>query len=199
MVPHLNHVMLLNGHFARQLRSMVSDDAVASARKLLNAALAGTYPALPLDDGQWLLDAVASGQNLVAILWARSPRLRPIFSIGVALDPDTAPALWRALHETSSVPAVTNPDHPPRAPWIADRIEPAASDHLDAAFWTRDFGRCLAWAWVEKMRERPSHGGGEDRSFEAGATGGKNGPSGGAAPGSAGACHSTRPKKARQG
>ncbi|MCE6967113.1 hypothetical protein [Cereibacter sphaeroides] len=189
MVSHLNHVMLLNGHFARQLRSMVSDDAVASARKLLNAALAGKFPALPLDDGQWLLDAVATGQNLVAILWTRSPRLRPIFSIGVALDPDAAPDLWRALHETSSVPVVTNPDHPPRAPWIADRIEPAASHHLDAAFWASDFSRCLAWAWVEKM---------QDRRPEAGAPGGKTEPSGRAAPGPAGAGHSPRPK-ARQG
>ncbi|AXQ96129.1 hypothetical protein LV780_20605 (plasmid) [Cereibacter azotoformans] len=152
MISSLHHVTLMTGHTAQPLRSMVTEDVVTVCQKLLTAALAGRYPVLPFDNGKWTLSAAAQGQNLVATLWASSRHPLPILTTGVALDPGSARNLWRALHDTSLLPLVTDPGQPPEPPWIADRIEPAFP--FEAALWTGDFSRCLAWAWTDEMRGR---------------------------------------------
>lgn len=151
--PYLHHVTLLTGHVARQQRADIADAAVAAVSDLLDAALQGGHPALPIDGGAWLLNASAEGKSLIATVWRGPWATRiPIITIGVALKSRSAQRLWRVLHDRSQVPLATTAALPPPVPWIANRIEPGAMLHPEAMTWTGDFSRCLGWAWMEYDR-----------------------------------------------
>lgn len=63
-----NHVSLVTGHSVRQDRSGVDDRTVAAMKELLVGALTGGHPALPIDDGLWLINASEHGRALVVTL-----------------------------------------------------------------------------------------------------------------------------------
>ncbi|MFB2530992.1 hypothetical protein ACEYYA_02375 [Paracoccus sp. p3-h83] len=154
-MTYMHHVTLLTGHVARQKRADVTDDAVAAVADLLDAAIMGGHPALPIDDGVWLLNATTMGRALIATIW-RGPweRRVPIITIGVAPKARVAMSLWRVLHDKSPASLATTAALPPPAPWVADRIEPTALMHPEALLWTGDFSRCLGWAWMEYSNDR---------------------------------------------
>lgn len=146
----MHHVTLMTGHVARQNRRDVSNEAVAAVSDLLDAAIQGGHPALPIDGGRWLLNATTQGRSLIATVWHGPWAARaPILTVGVALKSRVSAPLWRILHTNSAVPLATTAALAPPAPWIADRIEPGALLHPDAMSWTGDFSRTLGWAWME--------------------------------------------------
>lgn len=151
MKPIFSHITLQTGHIMKQRRSMVAHDVVAFSGDLLRRALSGGHPALPFDNGKWLLTAASSEGTLVSTLWAGPWKSRvALLTSGVALNPLSGLHLWQALHETAGHLA-TDPKRPPKVPWIADRIEPGIVNHVEAVAWTADFARSLAWAWFERQ------------------------------------------------
>lgn len=42
----------------------------------------------------------------------------------------------------------------PGEPWCAVRLEPGIALYPETAHWLGDFERCLAWAWLERLRVR---------------------------------------------
>ncbi|PTR12506.1 hypothetical protein ACN9JG_21215 (plasmid) [Cereibacter azotoformans] len=151
----MRQVSLLTGQMSRHHRDMVPDHTVALCTEPLVAALLGGQPALPFEGRRWLLTASAEGQNLLATLWAGPWQERaPILTSGIALRAREAPALWNRLHDTP-LPLQVDSSQPPRTPWIADRLEPAAMNHAHALTWTADFSRALAWAWFALTRHPP--------------------------------------------
>ncbi|UIJ32965.1 hypothetical protein ORIO_20765 (plasmid) [Cereibacter azotoformans] len=150
----MRQVSLLTGQLTRHHRGMVPEYSVALCTEPLVAALLGGRPALPFEDNRWLLTAHAEEQNLFATLWAGPwPQRAPILTLGVALRAREGQGLWDRLHDTP-LPLQTDPVRPPRTPWIADRLEPAAMDHAHTLTWTTGFSRALAWTWFDFTRHQ---------------------------------------------
>ncbi|NVK57812.1 MAG: hypothetical protein HWE26_19605 [Alteromonadaceae bacterium] len=127
------HITLQSGHSAIQCRSMVDDEAIAACNHVLTCALVGGHPALPFDDGRWLLTADCDAGNLKATLWAGPWEKREaLMTTAVALNPSTSPVLWSELH-TIAFRAATNPNRPPTVPWIADALMPRLMNHVTAS------------------------------------------------------------------
>ncbi|MCE6949914.1 hypothetical protein LAZ29_03110 [Cereibacter sphaeroides] len=148
----MRQVSLLTARVRQHQHDAVPYDSVILCTELLVAALLGGRPALPFDGNRWLLTATAEGLNLLATLWTGPWEQRtPILICGIALRSREAPGLWNRLHD-STLPLQTNPGQPPRTPWIADRLEPAAMAHPHTLPWMEDFSRALAWAWFELTR-----------------------------------------------
>ncbi|MFB5269317.1 hypothetical protein ACE41H_21380 [Paenibacillus enshidis] len=79
-----------------------------------------------------------------AVATVSGPSGVPILTTcGLRQDPDGA--LWRMLHNHYDGPLMTDPNNPPKAPYIADRLEIGSSMHMDAMEWTGGFARCFGW------------------------------------------------------
>lgn len=147
MSDYFIHVTLASGHSVRHSRTAATDAEIEPLKDLLAQLLQGSAPEVPGQPGYYV-NGVAQGRNLMATLWAGRPSDRaPILTTGVALKARSAPVLWRTLHQSSFL-HLTDPEQPPPAPWIADRIEPAAMLHMDAMSWTGAWSRTLGWAWL---------------------------------------------------
>lgn len=153
---YIHHVTLQTGHVARQYRRDVSDEAVDAVSALLDSLLTGGQPAVPGQPEFWV-SGVHEGKVLMVTLWTgmRDEGI-PILTSVTCLKSRASPAAWRVIHDSATVPYVTDPTNPPPAPWTADRIETgflpmaeAAVQRGETSLWTGDFARCLAWAWME--------------------------------------------------
>lgn len=148
-MTYIWHVTLNSGHALKQPRSAVGDDAIAALADMLDAVLAGGHPEVPGFKG-YVVNGNYSGHDLISTLWAAPWSNRvPILTTAISLKSRSSPALWRMMHEQSTVALRTEADKPPAAPWLADRLEAGAVLHADALAWSGDFSRCLAWAWAE--------------------------------------------------
>lgn len=149
MTKYIHHVTLNTGHVARQERAAISDGAIAALADTLDGILQGAHVPVPGCEG-YLINGSHHAHDLIATVW-RGPweRRIPIITMATALKSRSSPALWRMMHDQSTVPLATRADAPPPAPWQADRIEAPAMAHPDALEWTGDLSRCLAWAWAE--------------------------------------------------
>ena len=144
---YIYHVTLTTGHAAHQYRSSVGNDAIVALADTLDAMLLGGHPDVPGCPG-YIVDGAQSGYALIATVWRGPWETRAaIVTTAIALKSRSAPALWRRLHQDAVLPCQTNPDHPPAAPWQADRLEIGALNNTEALRWTGDFCRSLAWAW----------------------------------------------------
>lgn len=149
MAGYIHHVTLNTGHVARQRRDHISEEAVAALADTLDGILQGAHMPVPGFPG-YLINGRHHMHDLIATVWHGPWDQRiPILTTATALKSRSAPALWRLLHDQSTVPLATSSDGVPPAPWQADRIEAGAALHPDALSWTGDLSRCLAWTWAE--------------------------------------------------
>ncbi|MFM9280933.1 hypothetical protein [Paenibacillus jiagnxiensis] len=62
---------------------------------------------------------------------------------------ETDGTFWRWLHKDYDGEIIgalkTDPNKPPKAPYIADRLEIGSTIHFDAMAWTGSFARCFGW------------------------------------------------------
>lgn len=154
MSRHLWHVTLTTGHGRESPRSEVLERTVTMLAPVVERALAGERVADPLPPGYTLTgtDYGPCAQFVVEAESEDGPE--PILTLGVATHSRCGAGMWRALHEGRAELA-TDPEHSPGLPWLADRIEPGMALHPDAASWTGDLSRSLAWAFVEIQEGRP--------------------------------------------
>lgn len=152
MPDYIHHVTLNTGHAVRQRRADVGEPAIAALADTLDGLLSGARLPMPGHPG-YLLNASHHGHDLIVTLWGKQASVDvPILTTATALKSRSAPAFWRMLHDTSTVPLATRRDDPPKAPWTADRVEIGALTNQAALAWTGDFSRCLAWTWWSYRR-----------------------------------------------
>ncbi|MFB2530735.1 hypothetical protein ACEYYA_01040 [Paracoccus sp. p3-h83] len=144
-MSYFRHITCNTGRSVNQYRTDISDVAISRLSDALDIILTGGTAQIV--DG-YTLTGTHAGTCLIATLWAVDD---PILTMAVALRQRGSDRLWEAIHRgQSNLPTFGRP--PPRAPWIADRVEPTASRYPDALQWTGDLSRCLAWAWHEYRR-----------------------------------------------
>lgn len=152
---YLAHVTLTTGDIRQSPRSEVGEGVTILLRPLLNQALQGKHAAVSGQPGYTITGGV-HGRCCMVTLWrlsAAGPRM-PVLHIGIAGHSRCGAELWRTLHEMAGdrLTVVTNPAKPPVTPWCADLLDIGIS--LEAATWTGDFSRCVAWTWIEMRGER---------------------------------------------
>lgn len=151
----LSFITLTTGDVQETSRREVTDQALTYSSHLLEQALENVPVKLFSEpEDPLLLEAEADGPALWARIFASNGSGQlPLVTLGVlARDPDKT-ALWRNLHQASAgmpLPIVTDPQWPPKAPWLGARVEPTAALCFDALPMLADFERCLAWAWLAK-------------------------------------------------
>lgn len=139
---YVMHVTLETGHGRRSYRHEVADAVVTLLRQQIAEMLAG----MPVEIRPgYTMSGAAAGPALLATV---SRDGRPLITVAVAAKSRASARLWRELQHPvpGSSPAVGDP---PRAPWVAARLYPTLVLDPEAATWLGDFGRCLAWAWIE--------------------------------------------------
>lgn len=152
MTESLQHIALTTGHLSPLTREAVAEADIAVCAELLDGVLLGGV--LPVPDAPgYLIDGSHYRDDLKITLWFGQPARRvPVLTIGVARGPTSGVALWREMHRSARVPLATDATDVPQEPWIAERPEPDAPRHADAATWIPDWLRCVAWTWIEYGR-----------------------------------------------
>lgn len=144
---YIYHITLNSGHVRHQTRADIGEQAIDALSETLDGILQGARLPVPGFDN-YLINGSHHGYDLIATIWRGPWESRaPILTTATALKSRSAPALWRLMHDQATTPLVTTRDNPPRAPWLADRLEIGALVNRDAMSWTGDFSRCIAWAW----------------------------------------------------
>ena len=151
----LHHYTVPTGHTRQCRRSEVHPQVLEQLRPLLKNGrhkmpIAGGYTLLVSIEGNCLLATVFCGE-------------RPCVSVGVAPDAEASAKLWpiiergylEALDAIKMQPgqdaAARHPLPPNGVPWCAAYLVLATPAE---AYWIADFERCLAWAWIEKVRAK---------------------------------------------
>lgn len=155
MPPHLRHITLNTGNERESARSEVREDSLSELQPLIVRALQGEHTPVPGKTG-FTITGARMGRCCMLTLWgvvegggAAGPDRVPVLSTGVCADEHCGADLWHAMHaQYQGGPLPTGGDDPPDAPWCADRLEVGLALYGDAAHWTGDLSRRLAWAWL---------------------------------------------------
>ena len=147
MTRYLVHITLSTGHAARYRREDTNDGTISVVAAMLDGLLQGGRIEMPGFVGHFVTGTHA-GRNLVVTLAAGAA---PILTTAVCLRSRSSAGLWRLMHD-GPYKLVTDRERPVDAPWVADRIEPGAIEHMSAMRWTGAWARCLGWAWMEYDR-----------------------------------------------
>lgn len=145
MTDYLYHITLDTGDIATSPRSAVSAGALADLGPHIDRALDRGRDIIPTT-ACTLMAATAGGALIGTILGIGE---RPILTFGVATHSRNSGKLWEILQQGRTF--ASDPGAPPPVPWLAVRMEPAASPSTLAP-WMADYERCMAWAWIERKR-----------------------------------------------
>ncbi len=132
------HLTLLTGDSRESPRAEVADHVIDYMRGLL---LPGEHD-LPVMGGYRLVVPTCPCGWLGTVQQDRVP----IATIGVAANEAEADAIWPALVKVQQAVAQVTCQRPP-SPWVCAALL-ASSPAFD---WLGDFGRCIAWAWMESI------------------------------------------------
>lgn len=139
---------LARGEMTRSHAGEVGADVLAETAAALDLIVAGQPAPVPTRAGYWLTGA-ARGKSLIVTLDAgQRPQAAPLLTVAVCLRSRDSARLWAMLHEGQKA-LLTRADDPPAAPWMAERIEAGALDHMAAMRWSGSLARAVAWAWME--------------------------------------------------
>ena len=154
----VQHLTITTGHLRASARDEVSDDVVILVGEMLERALLGERPYVPLvPDGPYVVTATADDDVVFATVWGPphddGDELEPpIVTIGIAAIEQKAAVAWSLLvKDADPRPAILEQ---PLAPWCAARLEVGSALHPEAMSWLGDFERCLAWAWLTVLERR---------------------------------------------
>lgn len=143
-MQYLIHATLTTGHMGRHVRSGSADASIDAVAGMLDGILQGGRVAVPIGP-DWVAYGANAGRNLMVTLACGET---PVLTTAVCCQKKASGRLWRLMHDGPYI-LKTTPDRPPATPWIADRIEPGAVDHIDKMHMTGGWSRCLGWAWLE--------------------------------------------------
>lgn len=143
---YLYHVTLQTGHSRKSYRSEVSDEAIAFCRDLLNKMQSGERVEIP--PGGYFCSARISGHCATFSVFAGTTLL---LAFGVVEHERCGAELWRGLHNVEGLPATTDPESQPRAPWIGVALAEGLTMYPQTSGWLGDFERVLAWSFLESL------------------------------------------------
>lgn len=132
---HLHHLTVTTGHSRRSSPSEVRGTTRQLLRPILDAALSGGRPTLPVPGG-YALTGTASGRR--ASTWTVHGPSGPLVTMLVCRRGKCASA-WRSIGGAGA-----QPQHP----YCAVRLEEALAHDTRAAEWLGDLERCIAWTWL---------------------------------------------------
>lgn len=112
-----------------------------------------------------LSEAAARGAPGGAVLQICDTAKEPILTLGMARRPLEGAQVWRMLYEESGTNLT--PLDVPLVPWIARRLDKAASRHTAMLPVLQEIGRVMAWTWLrlqawEESRQGKAGGDGRD-------------------------------------
>lgn len=134
----MNHYTITTGHSRFSPRDEVGLDIIKLLQPMLTP---GKHP-IPGKEG-YTAEVLTEGRSLLCTVWDND---RPCVTFGVAPDRESSDLLWPALIKLSEgvTPVCPSP------PWVAVAIVLIGPSEVG---WLGDFERCLAWAWVDKIRQ----------------------------------------------
>lgn len=146
-MEYINHITLNTGH----IRKSYSHEINKEVYFVLNRIYKDIFNDGAKVYGEFTAKGTFDPENGV-IITLFGAMGEPIITTGIS---DRKRSLiWKLLHDTSTAPLITKPQFPPKAPYIADRLEIGALTNMDALKWTGDFTRCMGWICLapEKIR-----------------------------------------------
>ena len=148
---YFNHVTLNTGHSRRSYRHEVGDQAIEALGPILRDLLSGGRPTIPHVPTPCTLTGLQHRQCFLVTVFGppHGADEVPILTLGVGLEPHCAQEIWTELHKHPITPLTTSAAEPPKTPWLAAKVEVGGAQYLETMDWLGDFGRCLAWAWIE--------------------------------------------------
>ena len=91
-------------------------------------------------------DAAKGERPGAALIFFCGPGDVPILTVGIARRASEGAFVWQYLYERADVRP--KPLDHPRAPWVAQRLEPAAEEHAAMLPVLGEVARMLAWTWL---------------------------------------------------
>ena len=91
-------------------------------------------------------DAAEGDRPGASLLFICGPGEEPVLTMGVVRQPVDGVFVWRFLYERAEVRP--KPLEHPRAPWVAQRLEPAAEEHAAMLPVLGEVAKRLAWVWL---------------------------------------------------
>ncbi|MET1174359.1 hypothetical protein [Paenibacillus amylolyticus] len=135
---HINHITLNTGHVRQSYPDEIDKHLYFAINRIVNDSFS---PAdTPLLDG-YILKSTRTKEAAIGTVYSEDGM--PI--ITTICTESNGPLLWEMMHDTATIPLATQRSNPPAGPYIADRLEVGAMEHLDAMVWTGDFSRCFGW------------------------------------------------------
>lgn len=137
-INHINHITLTTGHIRQTTPDEIGKGWYFALNRIINDSFQSHAELLP----GYTLKSSRSGDTSIGTVYATADGA-PI--ITTLCTNSNQPELWEMLHDTATLPLATERSNPPAAPYIADRLEVGASEHLDALKWTAGFSRGFGW------------------------------------------------------
>lgn len=143
-MSYLNHLTINTGHNRRSPRTEVDDYAIADTRHRIDTMLRDGRAEIPVPG--YHITGRSYGPALVATVMGGDD---PLATFAIARRDRDGKAMWRDLmDEVDRVDPTLRREAPP-APYCAVMLWPALALEADAAHWIGDFGRVLAWSWLD--------------------------------------------------
>lgn len=138
----INHITLNSGQIRQSSVQEINKELYFKLKSLLSDA---QKPAGAIIEGNYTLSTSLFKGGAISTLYGRKGLDKlPILTTTCCLKDDGS--VWKHLHDSALIPLpITNALKPIASPYIADRIEPFATEFLDAMKWTGDLSRCLGW------------------------------------------------------
>lgn len=146
MTAYIVRADLARGEMTRSHAGEIPPDVLADTAAALDLIVSGQP--VPTRAGYWLTGSHRGKALVVTLDAGQRPDATPVLTVAVCLRSRDSARLWAMMHDGQQA-LLTRADDPPAAPWMAERIEAGALDHMAAMRWSGSLARAVAWAWME--------------------------------------------------
>jgi hypothetical protein len=162
----MHHLTITTGDTRWSPRDEVDQRVLALCQDaILPALLAGQRARIPRSPAYYLTGGMQAAALAVTCWVDEGTQRIPIVTWWIAGD-QVAASIWdtvilphcrrmAALHPGSSMPTV---QRPASTPWVAAWLEVGSAIDPTPLVWIADLERCLAWAWIDHLRQEHRHG-----------------------------------------
>ncbi|MCW3793797.1 hypothetical protein OM416_19580 [Paenibacillus sp. LS1] len=137
-MKQINHITLNTGHIRRSSPDEIDKGMYFALKRIVNDSF-GPDGTTVLDG--YILKSSRIKEATIGTIYA-DDGIPIITTICTETD---EPLLWEMMHDTATVPLDTERSKPAAGPYISDRLEVGAMEHLGAMVWSGDFSRCFGW------------------------------------------------------
>lgn len=148
-MEYINHVTLQTGHSRKTYPNEVNKELYFILHALYKDSLKRYVDVLD----NYIMKSTTEQMGTFITLFKKGNVPLSILTMCISKS-DHFGLAWKTLHESAMLPVKTNPNKPPKLPYIADRLEIGALQCLDAMQWTGDFSRCMRWIVLDPKQIR---------------------------------------------